>query len=112
MKWTHPNHQFDHIAAQLQPFEKIYIFGAGETGKTVYKSLLFLVLEIEFIDNDKKKSSAAEGCSVISMEEFEKSRVEKEHIIVFAMMRDSYLDLNLIKSFWRLGYIENRDFFY
>lgn len=110
MKWTHPNHQLDHIAAQLKPFEKIYIFGAGETGKSVYKSLLFLGLEIEFIDNDKKKASAVDGCNVISMDEYEKSRIEKEHIVVFAMRRYSYLEL--MKSFWRLGYLENRDFFY
>lgn len=110
MKWIYPNHQLDAVATQLKSFEKIYIFGAGETGRLVQKFVSFLGIEIEFIDNNKKRTATVDGCNVISMEEYETCRNEKAHIIILAMERHSYL--GLIKKLWRLGYIENKNFFF
>lgn len=113
MKWTNKGHQYDAVAEELKSFQKVYIYGAGEIGKDVEKSIAFLGTEICFIDRDKKKQlTGVCHYSVISPEQFEieKKESKRDFIVVFAVKRYHYI--YLAKRLLGEGYKENIDFFF
>lgn len=97
------------VGLTLESAESIFIFGAGYSGRNLYRTLTHYKITSNFIDNDPKKiGTLVEGCKVY---EFEKIKeCNKKKYIIIACSDENRLDIErqLIDS----GLEEKREFVY
>ena len=55
MKWTKAGHEFDGFWDEISDIEAVWIFGAGLSGKSVYKLYSDRITILGFMDNDPAK---------------------------------------------------------
>lgn len=107
MKWKCRGHEFDEFAKTFSADERLWIYGAGEYGKKLYRLLNRLEVQVSFIDGDRQKQlTGCMGEDVISpVELFAKK--ERVHIIIAALPPvEEEIRLILMEH----GYRERADF--
>lgn len=107
MKWYNRGHEFDEFTKRFSDDERMWIYGAGEYGKKLYRLLKQLKIKTSFVDGDRQKQLA--GCLgevVISPVEFF-AKKRKVHVIIAALPPfDEEIRLILVEH----GYREQIDF--
>ncbi len=108
MKWINRGEEFRNLRKVFCK-EKIYIYGAGEYGKSLFERLKLVENQIVFIDGNRKKQE--EGyCNrkVISPEFLSRELIKDAIFIVAASESNTAI---IIKKLLMMGLEENRDFF-
>lgn len=89
MKWNNKGKELEIIGEKFVPEMKVYIYGAGELGRTMFERLAFLNCVAGFIDNDKiKQDNGYCGKMVESVLEFAKrfhSDFGKHNIVIICV---------------------------
>ncbi len=80
MKWKNKGHEYDNINQEFNKQTQIWIYGAGDNGKSLYQRLSFADCVQGFIDNDINKIGVIKGKRVVDSETFFAS--EKDNCIV------------------------------
>lgn len=109
MKWTKKGHELDYIGKNFTDKKKIYIYGAGQNGKTLFHKLQFLDCVEGFIDADAdRQKQGYMGKPVYSLKEL--ADKTKDYLIIISPGLDpaSQITYKLISA----GYQEGVDFFY
>ena len=61
MKWKNKGHEYDNINQEFNKQTQIWIYGAGDNGKSLYQRLSFADCVQGFIDNDINKIGVIKG---------------------------------------------------
>lgn len=68
MQWKNKGHEYDLFWREIKDIQKVYLFGAGLVGKSVFELLQNLLYVKSFVDNDaNKQGTIFEGKRVISV---------------------------------------------
>lgn len=103
MKWINKGHEFDAIAEAIVNLKAIYLFGAGEHGKTAFKKYNQKILIKGFIDNDAAKINE-NFCGVKVYTPDDIKLLAGEAIVI--TMQPSFLS-TVVKQMKQFGYYRN-----
>ena len=91
--------------------KKLFIYGAGVYGETVYLNCLNRDYEMCFIDkNENLQRNGIYGVKCISFEEYINKHKSKKHILVLAVSNFYYAEV--CREFEKVGLLINKDYIY
>lgn len=109
LKWTNKGHQFDELGKVFEKKNRIYIYGAGENGETLFNKIKFMNVVDAFIDRDEKKQKNHYLGLPVLLPYFLYDGKEQNHIIIVAVsLSNQKLIINSLK---KAGYIVGVDCF-
>ena len=113
MKWKSKTHEFDKVAKNLHKqkllSKRIYIFGAGEIGRTFAVVLQHFNLLKGFIDNNiEKQGLLYVGYPISSLQNYIDATMDYNSLIVLCVKEEYCLEI--ISQLAEYSLIENKDF--
>ena len=108
MKWSNRGHEFDKSWKQIESRKRVYLFGAGEYGELVWRTLNKTVGICGFLDNDQSKQKGV-YCSLPVYAPGEVNPKDRDRCIVLCISPNTRKEV--IFQLMQAGFIYNENMF-